>query len=93
MQDVNEGGFHISENKPISFVGSYHAIAALYLLDTLPINIEKIKIWFGNHQAKDGGFSKLLHHPSDTTDEGFISLHASYMLEQKINPYWIAIIT
>ncbi|QIQ92986.1 hypothetical protein [Streptococcus mutans] len=48
---------------------------------------------FGNHQAKDGGFSKLLLHPSDTIDEGFISLRASYMLEQKINPYWIAIIT
>ncbi|MCY7115589.1 hypothetical protein [Streptococcus mutans] len=58
------------------------------------LNIEKepLKV-FGNHQAKDGGFSKLLLHPSDTIDEGFISLRASYMLEQKINPYWIAIIT
>lgn len=92
LQDKS-GGFHITPNQPISFVGTYHAIAALYLLDELPKYTLEAKKWFKKHQAKDGGFSKLLNHPSDTTDEGFISIHASYMLEKKINPYWIATIT
>lgn len=88
-----EGGFNISERKATSFVGTYHAIAALYLLNTLPLNIDLAKKWFSNHQAKDGGFSKMRNSPSDTTDEGFIAIHASYMLENKLNPYWTAIIT
>lgn len=92
LQDKS-GGFHITPNQPISFVGTYHAIAALYLLDELPKYTLEAKKWFKKHQAKDGGLSKLLNHPSDTTDEGFISIHASYMLEKKINPYWIATIT
>lgn len=92
LQDKS-GGFRITPNQPISFVGTYHAIAALYLLGELPKYTLEAKKWFKKHQAKDGGFSKLLNHPSDTTDEGFISIHASYMLEKKINPYWIATIT
>ena len=35
QQDI-EGGFVYQEGKFLSFVGSYHAIAALYLLGTVP---------------------------------------------------------
>lgn len=92
LQDKS-GGFKFTPESPISFVGTYHAIAALYLLESLPSDVEQTKKWFAAHQAKDGGFSKLVNSPSDTTDEGFIAIHASYMLEHKINPYWIASIT
>ncbi|MGG5331100.1 prenyltransferase/squalene oxidase repeat-containing protein [Enterococcus sp. AZ163] len=92
LQD-NSGGFYYQENKTVSFVGSYHAIGALYLLGELPKNVESAKKWIADHQSPDGGFSRAIGAPSDTTDEGFIAIHASYMLERKINPYWVAIIT
>ena len=92
LQDKN-GGFYFAQKSPVSFVGTYHTIAALYLLGALPLDVEATKKWFYHHQAKDGGFSKIPDSPSDTTDEGFIAIHASYMLEHKLNPYWTAIIT
>ncbi|OJG74262.1 Geranylgeranyl transferase type II beta subunit [Enterococcus quebecensis] len=92
LQDTN-GGFKYQENKTVSFVGSYHAIGALYLLNELPDDVEQAKKWIASHQSPDGGFSRAENSPSDTTDEGFIAIHASYMLEQKINPYWVALIT
>ncbi|SBO17642.1 prenyltransferase/squalene oxidase repeat-containing protein [Carnobacterium divergens] len=92
LQDSN-GGFKYQENKIVSFVGSYHAIGALYLLNELPDDVEQAKKWIASHQSPDGGFSRAENNPSDTTDEGFIAIHASYMLERKINPYWVAIIT
>ncbi|MFT8838391.1 prenyltransferase/squalene oxidase repeat-containing protein [Liquorilactobacillus satsumensis] len=91
-QDEN-GGFHYGDNKPVSFVGSYHAIAALYILGSLPQNVEQCKKWLSDHQTSDGGFGNSLKSPSLTTDEGFVVLQASYMLEKKLNPYWAEIIT
>lgn len=90
---TENGGFRYKPNANESFVGSYHAIAALYLLGELPLNAEKCKEWLSEHQSKDGGFSRAINAPSDTTDEGFICLQASYMLERNLNPYWVAIIT
>ncbi|PGZ17009.1 hypothetical protein COE47_31105, partial [Bacillus thuringiensis] len=69
------------------------AIAALYILGELPRKLKECKEWLAIHQAKDGGFSRAVNAPSDTTDEGFICLQASYMLESNLNPYWVAIIT
>lgn len=92
MQDES-GGFIFQKGKSVSFVGSHHAIAALYLLDSLPAQLDKCKKWIYEHQMKDGGFSRSTEGPSDTTDEGFIVLHSSYMLERKLNPYWVAIMT
>lgn len=89
----DNGGFLYQKGKVVSFVGSYHAIGALYLLGESPRNIEQAQKWLAKHQSKDGGFSRVEDAPSDTTDEGFIAIHASYMLEKKVNPYWIAIIT
>ncbi|MCJ1995239.1 geranylgeranyl transferase type II beta subunit [Lactococcus piscium] len=88
-----DGGFLYQKDKVVSFVGSYHAIGALYLLGESPNNVDQAKKWLSKHQSKDGGFSRAENASSDTTDEGFISIHASYMLEKKVNPYWIAIIT
>jgi hypothetical protein len=31
--------------------------------------------------------------PSETTDEGFIAIHAIHMLESKLNKYWAISIT
>lgn len=90
---TENGGFRYKPGANESFVGSYHAIAALYLLDELPSDVESCKVWLSKHQSKDGGFSRAINAPSDTTDEGFICLQASYMLERNLNPYWVAIIT
>lgn len=90
---IESGGFVYKPGSPESFVGSYHAIAALYILGALPRKVEQCKNWLAIHQARDGGFSRAIHAPSDTTDEGFICLQASYMLEENLNPYWVAIIT
>lgn len=87
------GGFIYQKGKPVSFVASYHAIAALYLLGELPNKLEQCKKWMGDHQVKDGGFSAAIGGPSNTTDESFIAIQASYMLEKKLNPYWAAIVT
>ncbi|WP_242327472.1 prenyltransferase/squalene oxidase repeat-containing protein [Lactococcus lactis] len=92
LQDKT-GGFLYRENQVVSFVGSYHAIGALYLLGSLPLEVEQAQVWLAQHQSRDGGFSRAVGAPSDTTDEGFISIHASYMLEQKVDPYWVALIT
>lgn len=92
LQD-SSGGFLYQENQVVSFVGSYHAIAALYLLGKLPKDVAAVQKWLASHQSLDGGFSRAVGAPSDTTDEGFISIHTAYMLEKKVNPYWIAIIT
>ena len=93
QQDI-EGGFVYQEGKFPSFVGSYHAIAALYLLGTVPKYLEECKRWLAAHQMKDGGFSRTIYGPSDTTDEGFIVIQASFfMLEKLLNPYWVAIVT
>lgn len=89
----SDGGFLYQEDKLVSFVGSYHAIGALYLLGETPLNPKRAQEWIADHQSKDGGFSRAISAPSDTTDEGFISIHASYMLEKKVSPYWVAIIT
>ncbi|MED0961840.1 prenyltransferase/squalene oxidase repeat-containing protein [Bacillus paramycoides] len=90
---LESGGFVYKPGSPESFVGSYHAIAALYILGELPRKLKECKEWLAIHQAKDGGFSRAVNAPSDTTDEGFICLQASYMLESNLNPYWVAIIT
>ncbi|MGN9863484.1 prenyltransferase/squalene oxidase repeat-containing protein [Bacillus swezeyi] len=90
---TDSGGFMYKPGSVESFVGSYHAIAALYLLGELPNKLEECKAWLSQHQSKDGGFSRAINAPSDTTDEGFICLQASYMLEKNLNPYWVAIIT
>ncbi|MGG3574656.1 prenyltransferase/squalene oxidase repeat-containing protein [Bacillus gobiensis] len=90
---TDTGGFMYKPGSVESFVGSYHAIAALYLLGELPRKLEECKTWLSQHQSKDGGFSRAINAPSDTTDEGFICLQASYMLERNLNPYWVAIIT
>lgn len=87
------GGFHYGVGKPVSFVGSYHAIAALYILGSLPDDVDQCKKWLANHQTPDGGFGNDSSMPSLTTDEGFVILQASYMLEKKLNPYWAEIIT
>ena len=91
--ESKEGGFAYKHNRFVSFVGSYHAIAALYILGELPVHIEECKKWLVAHQMKDGGLSRSLQGPSDTTDEGFITVQALYMLEQKLNPYWVRIVT
>lgn len=97
LQDcqTDQGGFLYKPgySDTMSFVGSYCAIAALYMLGELPPDVEKCKEWIANHQGPDGGFSRVEGTPSDTTDEGFISIQASYMLERSLNPYWVAIIT
>lgn len=92
---TKHGGFLYKpeHSDTMSFVGSYCAIAALYMLGELPPDVEKCKEWIANHQGPDGGFSRVEGTPSDTTDEGFISIQASYMLERALNPYWVAIIT
>lgn len=89
----SEGGFIYQEGKTHSFVGTYHAIAALYLLGEVPKYLEECKKWLAAHQMKDGGFSRTISGPSDTTDEGFIVIQASFMLEKLLNPYWVAIVT
>lgn len=91
--EVKEGGFLYKENQFVSFVGTYHAIAALYILGELPVYQEACKKWLAAHQMKDGGLSRSLYGPSDTTDEGFITVQALYMLERKLNPYWVRIVT
>lgn len=92
MQD-NSGGFIYKENQFVSFVGSYHAIAALYIMGELPEHVEECKQWLSDHQMKDGGMSRSISGPSDTTDEGFITIQALHMLERKLNPYWVRIVT
>ncbi len=89
----NNGGFHFGFKEPISFVGSYHAIAALYILGKLPVKLYECKKWISKHQTLDGGFGNDKFRPSLTTDEGFVILQSSYMLEKKLNPYWVEIIT
>ena len=91
--ESKEGGFAYKHNRFVSFVGTYHAIAALYILGELPVHIEECKKWLVAHQMKDGGLSRSLQGPSDTTDEGFITVQALHMLEQKLNPYWVRIVT
>ncbi|MEW9701691.1 prenyltransferase/squalene oxidase repeat-containing protein [Paenibacillus sp. SI8] len=90
---TSEGGFVYRPGRARSFVGSYHAIAALYLLGELPDDAEACKSWMAAHQNPDGGFGRQLGGVSDTTDEGFICLHAAYMLDGKLSRYWTAIVS
>lgn len=92
MQDKN-GGFAYKEHQFVSFVGSYHAIAALYIMGELPFYIEECKQWLSAHQMKDGGLSRTIYGPSDTTDEGFITVQTLHMLEERLDPYWVRIVT
>ncbi|MNM04192.1 Cellobiose 2-epimerase [compost metagenome] len=92
-QQTTEGGFVYSTGRSLSFVGSYHAIAALYLLGELPANVTACKKWMADHQNPDGGFGRQLGGISDTTDEGFICLHSTYMLDNALSRYWVAIVS
>ena len=62
-------------------------------LGELPEHVEECKQWLSDHQMKDGGMSRSIYGPSDTTDEGFITIQALHMLERKLNPYWVRIVT
>jgi hypothetical protein len=88
-----EGGFHYGHGRAVSFVGTYHAVAALYLLDAEPADPAACIDWIARHQSRDGGFSRQFDAPSDTTDEGFIVVQALLMLEKKLNKYWASIMT
>lgn len=91
--ETEHGSYRIRPNSVESFVATYHAIAALYLLGAKPISGESVKRWLVDHQIEDGGFSRSGQGPSDTTDEGFICLHAALMIEDKLEPYWAALIS
>lgn len=91
--ETKEGSYRIRPESVESFVATYHAVAALYLLESEPINSTKVNQWLLKHQIEDGGFSRSGHGPSDTTDEGFICLHASLILDKKLEPYWAALIS
>lgn len=87
------GGFLYRSNGVVSFVGTYHAVAALYVLGARPDDVPACIRYIAERQCQDGGFSRVPNAPSETTDEGFIAVHAIHMLENTLNPYWAVIIT
>ena len=90
LQQPN-GSFHYRPGKAVSLVGTYMAIAAMYLLDAQPHYLQASKDWIAAHQKQDGGFGPL-NSTSATTDESFVCIQTLLILEKGLSQYWVALL-
>lgn len=85
------GHFIYSIGQSRSLVGTYMAIAALYLMDSVPEHVDAAKMWIASHQKEDGGFGPL-GTTSATTDEGFVCIQSLMILEEALSRFWVAVV-
>lgn len=87
------GGFRYRDDGAVSFVGSYHAIAGLYLLGQSVPDITSCQTFLLDRQEVDGGFGRVSAGVSETTDEGFIAIQALHMLNGSLSRNWALMLT
>lgn len=87
------GGFGHDWDGRQSMVATYHAVAALHLLNSTPEHLEECVEWVSGCQTPDGGFSNIPGVTTGTIDEGFAAVQSLCILRMGLSRAFIILVS